>query len=654
MFEELFEERLHHVHLDFHTPEFPACAVKNLDAESLVKTLADARVNVVKVFAKDHYGNAYYNTRLGHKHRGLEEDMLGEVIKYAKEYDVKVIAYYSICCEERAAKENPDWAQRDVDGNVLGVGGFWKDVCLNSPYRYEWVYPQLREIIDNYDIDGLWLDMIYFLPKGCYCGYCRDLFKREHGRDIVDAEGETVRGFRREALRNFLKEVKQIVKASGKKLAIMGNGCGFIEQSRPEFAQNLMGRQAIDLVDCHVAEAQPAWDGYASLSGQARYLRTLDKPFEVLSVRFIAHWGEWTFKPVPQLKHEFSTILANGGVISCGDQAYPDGTLEPQAYRNIGEAFRFIEEREGFTKGAETVKHTAFLNCNNNYRSTYGATKMLIECHQQFNIVDAEALDAIDDYEVLILGSVGELSETAGQRIREFVKRGGVLVATFDSCVHLLADVLGILPRARSPYTVGYISGLFDYPVLVKGESMEVATAAAAPVAELLFPLTKVAEQRFFSHLDAPPRAESLYPSVTVNSYGKGKAIYIASPLFRAFWDTQHHPLKTVFSRISDEHVAPYMVTNAPSSVEINVMKKEESLIVNFVNFHCERPGMEGYPYIEQIPPCRDISFSIRADKPKAVVLQPSGRALQFTHKDGRVNVEIPEINIYDLLEIKY
>ena len=654
MFEDLFQERLHHIHLDFHTPEFPACAVKKLDTEGIIKALADAKVNAVKVFTKDHYGNSYYNTKVGHKHSGLKEDMFGEMVKYAKQYDIKVIAYYSICCEYRAATQNPDWAQRDIEGNTLGVGGFWKDICINSAYRYEWVYPQLSEIINNYDFDGFWLDMLYFLPKGCYCDNCKKLFREQYGQELAEADNKIVKQFRVESMRKFLGEVNHLIKESGKQIAVMANGCGFIEQARDGHAQNLMGRQSIDLVDCHVVEAQPAWDGYALLSAPARYMRTLDKPFEILCVRFIAHWGEWTFKPVTQLKYEFSTILSNGGIISCGDQAYPEGTIDPQSYKNIGEAFEFIEPREKFIKGAKTVKHTAVLNYNNNYLSVFGASKMLIESHIQFDIIDIEEIDNISDYSVLICDNVGDIDEKYAEKIRGFVSEGGTLIACHDSCVNSLSDVLGVDFQGKSTYTVGYICGLFDYPVLVKDEAFNFKSTTAKKIADFVYPITNVTEGRFFSHLDAPPANKSFYPSITVNEYKKGKAIYICFPLFKAFWQTQHYPLKSVFQKIAEDNIEPFIKTDAPSSIEINIMEKEQELIVNFVNFHCERPGLDGYPYIENIPSYQNISFAIKADKPKEITLEPGGQKLNYDYENNYVKVVIPQINIYEILALKY
>jgi hypothetical protein len=52
------------VHMDFHMPEFPRDAIVNFDATAFVDHLERGRVNMVALFAKCHFGNSFYNTRV--------------------------------------------------------------------------------------------------------------------------------------------------------------------------------------------------------------------------------------------------------------------------------------------------------------------------------------------------------------------------------------------------------------------------------------------------------------------------------------------------------------------------------------------------------------------------------------------------------------
>jgi hypothetical protein len=67
-------DRVRQVHVDFHMPEFPKEAIKNFNAKEFVGELKRAKVNMAAIFCKCHFGNAFYNTEVGHKHSGLKED----------------------------------------------------------------------------------------------------------------------------------------------------------------------------------------------------------------------------------------------------------------------------------------------------------------------------------------------------------------------------------------------------------------------------------------------------------------------------------------------------------------------------------------------------------------------------------------------------
>jgi hypothetical protein len=54
------------------------------------------------------------------------------------------------------------------------------------------------------------------------------------------------------------------------------------------------------------------------------------------------------------------------------------------------------------------------------------------------------------------------------------------------------------------------------------------------------------------------------------------------------------------------------------------------------------------------IPPVLDVTLSVALDaEPKAIVLQPEGRELAFTYRDGRAYFEIPRVDIHSAVEIR-
>ena len=53
------------------------------------------------------------------------------------------------------------------------------------------------------------------------------------------------------------------------------------------------------------------------------------------------------------------------------------------------------------------------------------------------------------------------------------------------------------------------------------------------------------------------------------------------------------------------------------------------------------------------LPPALDITLTIRTDKkPEALLLQPAGRALDFTWENGIATVTVDRVDIHDIVEV--
>ncbi|MFC3773675.1 hypothetical protein [Paenibacillus sp. GCM10012303] len=102
-------------------------------------------------------------------------------------------------------------------------------------------------------------------------------------------------------------------------------------------------------------EALVSWNSY-HYPVIARYIRTLPKPSGGMTTRFPKNWGYFGSLNNPvQLKFECATIMATLGDCCVGDQLTPSGKPEEGVYELIGEAFRFVKEREAWTSGAKSV-----------------------------------------------------------------------------------------------------------------------------------------------------------------------------------------------------------------------------------------------------------------------------------------------------------
>ena len=65
------------LHLDYHIPELSIPAFGRFDMAHYLEQLRRSDAEAVTLFAKDHFGNSFYPTRAGHRHRDLPCDLLG-------------------------------------------------------------------------------------------------------------------------------------------------------------------------------------------------------------------------------------------------------------------------------------------------------------------------------------------------------------------------------------------------------------------------------------------------------------------------------------------------------------------------------------------------------------------------------------------------
>ncbi len=136
---------LRQVHLDFHTSEdIPDIGI-HFDAEEFAETLKKAHVNSITCFSRCHHGWLYYPSRKFpekiHPHLKTK-DLLGQQIRACHERGIRVPVYLPIQWDHLAASEHPEWLVMDETGRPVGTGpyeaGFYRQLCLNSPYRSFW------------------------------------------------------------------------------------------------------------------------------------------------------------------------------------------------------------------------------------------------------------------------------------------------------------------------------------------------------------------------------------------------------------------------------------------------------------------------------------------------------------------------------------
>jgi hypothetical protein len=656
------------VHLDGHMPEFPENVMANFDAKKLVSRFARAHVNYISICAKGAFGNSFYFTDAGHRHKALKRDFLMETALECRKHNIRTSAYYSLCQDEYIWQNYRQWQNIDADGNPRREEPFGV-VCLNSGYGEERVLPQLEEIIEGYPVDALFLD-IPFSPKSiCFCEKCKAAYKNETGRKLTMSESkDDLTAFKQRITCKLLRKVHALIEKSAPEMKIIVN-----QSWKPVHSLEFS-----ELSDCGVWEIHPHSAGFFMHSRAARYSRALKIPLQPITARFSGNWGDSTLKPTAQLLWESSVMLANGSGICIGDQINIDGTLHEPAWNALEETFSFIKEREPVLEGAESVKYCAILIPHKNRKkpvpaypplmpSVSGAHKMLIESHIQHDILGTWQIDSYNDYKVLILPEPGYYPPEVFDALELFVANGGILIAEGESLYaegnQKMKDVFGIEIKGESPFSIGYFKpegriedAFTDLMLQVRTNTYDVKPSAAETLADLYYPVSETAPGRKFrSDFGFPRNDASGYSFATVNKYKQGKAVYLGTNIFRLYWNTNHHWLRqfvaAVFGMLDP---FPLFQIKAGSVIEANLMRKDDNMILNLVQYQIRLAGDPGAPgLIEDIYPLRDIECRVRADKVKSIVMEPESVPLDFRQKGTYVSFTVPYLKYINIIKIQ-
>ena len=95
------------IDLDFHFIEGIPFMLEETNPKQMIEMVKSTGADTVMIYAKDHWGNVYHETKVAHKHKGVKIDLLGEWLKEAKKLNLKTIVFFSLMWDQYAAANNP-------------------------------------------------------------------------------------------------------------------------------------------------------------------------------------------------------------------------------------------------------------------------------------------------------------------------------------------------------------------------------------------------------------------------------------------------------------------------------------------------------------------------------------------------------------------
>lgn len=657
------------VHLDFHTSELIPSIGEKFDKKQFQEALKAGRVNQLNIFGKCHHGWSYYPTEVGKQHPNLKFDLLGEQIKACHEIGAKCTIYFTVGWSANDAEEHPDWTMRNRDGSIAvgpdynhyaKSGDFlphyaWKrmDASAGTPY-HALILKQVEEICKRYpDLDGFWFD-IYHVTSHNYNQYAMARMKKQ-GVDISNPK--EVERSHALALKAHMKELRELIAKYHPQATVFFNSATHLAE-KSIFTERLFDMNT----HAELEDLPTTWGGYDKLPLEAKYHLQQGTPAVAMSGKFHKAWGEFGgFKHPDAIKYEAAAMIAFGVSCNFGDQLHPSGEMDMETYRNIGQAYEYVEKIENYGLGGVPVsKLGMWLTLNND--ADHGVVRMLLETQKDFIVANETNLDKL---ELLIIPSANCLTTEQAAKINAWVKKGGKLIVFGKGALdkeekRFLLDV-GADYLKKSDFQFDYTvvkqditKNIVNSPFLNYESGLLVKATTGIPLAMVREPYFNRTYAQYCGHRETPYKLEdSSYPAVVKN----GNVIYFAHSLDKLYYTHAVRLHRELFNNAIDLLVKSPMlkVDKLPSSGRVSLLKQDNEK--RYVAHLLYAPALQRgeVQVIEDLVPISDVQIEINVpEKVKNVYAIPGNKKLKFTTNGQTIKVNVPAFTMHTALVIEY
>ncbi|MBI3973327.1 MAG: beta-galactosidase trimerization domain-containing protein [Chloroflexi bacterium] len=456
---------------------------------------------------------AFYPTDVPFHRRapGVERrDLLGEIVAEARRRGLYVVGRLDPSqAHADAYQAHPEWFARRPGGapyvNRPPNGPLLYQTCANSSYHSEQIPRILREILTRYQLDGFLANAWDSIPRRrnvCYCESCRRRFAADTGHELpeplaaewanplwrryVEWIYETKTALSR-MIRDTIKSVRPaaiwLSLQQGDLISNAARGMDLIAVS--EVAE------VVQLEAQGRGRGQPLW--WPGEAGRVFGAAADGKPCRV-AINY--RWGSWRrlSKPPAEQRLWLAELLAGGarpsigvhGAVQDDRRGFAEIERLSQAYAAHEDAYRGLRSlasvalvyslrtQDFYGRDQPEVRYL------DHFRGAYFA---LLRARVPFDVLEARQLDEshLARYRAVVLPSAACLSETQAAALATFHRRGGGLVATFETSRHtldgdprpdfLLGDVLGLRwagaagSEAAGPHPNAYARLVDSHPV---------------------------------------------------------------------------------------------------------------------------------------------------------------------------------------------
>lgn len=644
---------------------------------------------------------AFYPTQVPYHHRSEflgRRDLFGEMVAAMKRRQIRAVARMDCnLAYEDALKAHPEWFERNQDGSPRphGESPWLFATCMFSTYFSEQMSAIYREINQHYPVDG-------FFTNGwpstgplrvCYCESCRRLFQKLGG--VPPAEPDSANSIYRKYYEAYMDRVLEIWR--------LWDNIAHEKNPQSVYVGNLGGgldtvkdlKQISQVAAWFNADHQgrsggtPIWD----CAQQGRVAYSVMQGRTVTNVSGAYSNAQPTWRHVSKAPAELTLWLAQ----STASGMVPwfhwlGGSPEDTRWREVGRSFfDWLAANEAHFRNRRSLadvavlyaqRTVAFYSRPNSNRPRnrggpidylQGLYYALLEGRFFFDFVHEGNLDAaaLRRYRALLIPNAAYLGDAQCEAIRQYVKDGGSLLATFETSRYAewgdlrpdfqLADVFGahVAGEVIGPKGNSYARMEGQHPILegFKGTTMLPGAENRVPVtADTTPPVLSVvpAYPVFPPEMVYPRTARTTEPAAVFREMGKSRVVYFAGDVDSTCWRSGNSDLSQLLENAVNWVRGPDPVVSVSGAglIEAFAWETEPGYALHLLNY--TNPNtMRGV--IRDIYPLGPQQVRFRVNEGHSIKTVRALRAaadLKFHQQHETITFDLPGIADYEVVAL--
>lgn len=653
-------------------------AVK-LNADSLVKDLKYFSANTLIINAGGIM--AYYPTQLDFHYRNpyTRPNTLSDVVAKCHAAGIKVIVRFDFSRIHKSIFEkHPDWCYISPKGERM-INDEMYVVSINAPYVQDRAFRIVKEVLENYPVDGIFLNMPGYLVNNAYEGKYYGIDQNEAdkkafadftgGRELPKAEDRKDSAylkyleFKSVTGKRWSEKLYELVKAKSTQIAI----CTYTDQF-------------VDIIrhESQAAATLPYWpygasDNVANAAGSYP-----DHIISNASIQQISFQSRFVAVEPGEVAIRFYENIAGGSGLDLSLMGDLREYEDERNYAVIKKIYAHHKKNEEWYGNYSSLSKILVIAPGawpsglpaQEYR---GIQLMLKEAHIQYDIIEQKEIinraDVLKNYKLIILPDITALNSTAVQILKRSAQEGVNILATNNT---LADDPKGLNELFSASIVNGDLDGTGNYIQVDDHEMFDRLKLQQLVSWRYRLGLYdfSLMDERYLPLMSkgrpGPPEITGGHEpmgfhAVGLKKYPKAGAMLFPSNIGRAYFQTGYEQYKNLFLDLVEvlyPQVEDQIISSAPARIELVLKSYRRNIPSNFKKsgsegmiLHCiNLTGFSGNTYFEPLP-VYNQRFSIQSDfKPTSVKLLSNKKSIPFTYQQGRINFILPELKEYEAL----